>query len=157
MKHKFSVRGYLVTDFSIERVRSVLARAVKELGGDPFHIRLLPLQTQTLIVYVPRPGTPPAQAIAPGSAIVGQPVDDQQVQCYYEGAVHGQEMSFDDKLMHAADRLVTHYPTCACGVFYREDLFEVGTFVFTDDWASKKFTPSSKKPMLDAWCSLQRR
>lgn len=67
--------------------------------------------------------------IAPGSAIVGilrGQDDDWNVEAYYEGAVYGQKMSFEEKLQIAAGRMVDRAPTTSFGFYPAEDLQEVG-------------------------------
>lgn len=82
-----------------------------------------------LTVYVPRPGTYAAQRIAKGSGIVGVPAGDE-VLIHYEGNLYGAQniRTFEDKLLHAADRLLTNYPTSAKMQVPETDLEAVGTY-----------------------------
>ncbi len=83
-------------------------------------------QRVVLNVYVP--ANTPETLIDPGSAIVGLPVSDDWVLVYYEGDRFGIGHTYADKLLHAADRMVTGYPTVASGLRHPDYLIQVGTY-----------------------------
>lgn len=89
-------------------------------------------------VYVPREGQESlvAQSIAPGSGIVGYPLDathavagDPLLMLYYEGNLfHAANMcGLVDKVRQAYGRMVQRYPTVACMAMPRALLECVGT------------------------------
>jgi len=76
--------------------------------------------------------------IKKGSAIVanGQPRDGL-VLAYYEGNLYGADNlhRFEEKLLHAAGRLVEKYPTVACSMLEVDQLLKVGTY----DYSKQRF------------------
>ena len=87
----------------------------------------------TLRLYVPRLT---ALGIAPGSGVVGLPVMSDLVNIYYEGWIHGQHRSdkwtrrgrWESGVFHAADRMVTAYPTVAHKMVRHVDVHQIGTY-----------------------------
>src|SRR5207253_7459535 len=65
-----------------------------------------------------------------GSGIVGKVMGDGNVLIDFEGAIHGQEMSYEDRVHHAWGRHTWNdgrgYPTIARMVVPFKDLIEVG-------------------------------
>jgi hypothetical protein len=85
---------------------------------------------RTLTLYVPKPNTPAAATVHPGSAIVGDEAarTDGAVLCHFEGGHDGGEKwSYFLKMKHAAGRLIERYPTIAMAAFRVDDLVPVGT------------------------------
>ena len=148
MKRKYTITGYFETTMTPQQISLALNHAFKAKAIDPFHVRLLGLQRQTYMILVPRQGSSAAVQILPGSGIVGLWNDDR-IEAYYEGAPHG-GMSFEERLMHAADRFKTRYPTIARGVFDPADLIQVGTYSFNDDFSEKRVYITDQKA-LDRW------
>lgn len=104
-----------------------------------------------LKIYVPKPGTWPLTSIARGSGIVGIPNEDTGcVSLSYEGAVHGQRMSWEAKVFHAVSRLVLKYPSVAKMTVNHNDLIEVGVFRCQDDWSDKVYEITDQEA-LDTW------
>src|SRR5262245_10310530 len=104
---------------------------------------------RTLMVLVPRQGTPPEHLIDPHSAIVADPAEvgnrskHQQhlgpmVEAYFEGNRYQASnlTTFEEKLKHAAGRLVERYPTSAKGQFRLADFHIVGSYHVEANWAS---------------------
>lgn len=90
-----------------------------------------------LAVYVPVPGSP--TTIGRGAGIVGRPLSGQPdiIEVYYEDNRYGtldyqaereQRPIYEVCLYHAADRLVTNYPTAARSWIPATVLREVGRF-----------------------------
>lgn len=79
-----------------------------------------------LVIFVPRSGS--SLRIAKGSAIVGRDTGTDELTVYYEGGIYNPQMSYDEKLLHAADRLVVRYPTVARTITPRAELVPVGTY-----------------------------
>lgn len=76
-----------------------------------------------------------AGMIERGSAVVGRRCEGGH-DCRYEGAVH-HPMPWEDKVIHAAGRLATGYPTSAAAFLGPEDAKVVGTVSqdpCTGDW-----------------------
>jgi hypothetical protein len=99
-----------------------------------------PLKHQLLICV---PIGESVKAIKRGSGIVGQVRIQSnneygEIEISYEGAVHGQAMSFDDKLFHAATRLIEQYPTIARMVVPLEEVEIVGYYVISEDYQQKR-------------------
>lgn len=87
--------------------------------------------TPSLSVYVPKVGTPLDHTAIEGSAIVGSPYkigDEERVRVDYEGSVFGQHPDYRTKLLHAAGRHITSYPTVARMFVPRDDLMFVGSY-----------------------------
>lgn len=99
-----------------------------------------------LTIYVPSPGGRVSQYVAPGSGIVG--VADEKrpdrVRIWYEGNLYDAEnmRTYKDRLMHAADRAATNYPTVARATVPKDDLIAVGVYD-TETWSAT----------FDAWFS----
>jgi len=111
----------------------------------------LPRDT-VLGLYVP--SGPRSLDIAPRSAIVGimhGHDDDRRVEIYYEGAVHGQSMSFEDKIQHAAGRMVDRAPTMAFGFYPADDLQEVGRVARSERMRGWVVTEIHDRDALEAW------
>lgn len=89
------------------------------------------LQMTTLVVLVPNDATAARDTIDPGSGIVALDDERDTAVVYFEGNRFGASnlTTFAQKVTHAADRLVTRYPTVACGLFKRADFTVVGTVV----------------------------
>lgn len=98
-----------------------------------------------LVIFVPASAEVKA-VVRPGSAIVGRRGDDGQVLIYFEGDIYGHMKGFDEMLLHAADRLVTRYPTVARAVVGASELAEVGYYDYGA--FSAEITDQSA---LDAW------
>jgi hypothetical protein len=88
-----------------------------------------------LLVLRPKPGTQADQLIAKGSGVVGyQGPDDAGGKptfiVSYEGNLYGAANLRDwrDRVMHAADRLATGYPTVARAVLPKEQFDVVGLY-----------------------------
>lgn len=91
------------------------------------------IETGVLDVYVPVAGSALEQAIAPRSAIVGSEVaGSDRVRIDYEGNLYGAEsmVRYEDKLLHAASRHVTRYPTVARRVVEADQLLRVGSYSY---------------------------
>ena len=104
-----------------------------------------------LPVYCPKPSSPFARAIAAGSGIVGDPnrSHDGLILVYYEGNLYGavNMQKYSERVLHAADRLATRYPTIACQYIPADQLKAIGTY----DRGSKGFALSDPEA-LRAWC-----
>jgi len=87
-----------------------------------------------LQVLVPRPGTDAAHRIARGSGIVGRAGLSPTVTVDFEGNIYHAEnlRTFAQRVQHAADRLLQHYPTVARSTFARHAFDVVGTVVDGD-------------------------
>lgn len=94
-------------------------------------------------VLVPKPGSMAEKIIDRGSGIVTRPLpegrfpteDGAERMVYFEGNRIGAEnlRTFKDRLICAAGRLHTKYPTVARGVFPASEFEEVGTLVVAGD------------------------
>jgi hypothetical protein len=76
-----------------------------------------------------------ASMVAPGSAVVAKKRDGGY-DSRYEGGLHS-AMDWSEKVLHAAGRLATSYPTSAMAFLGPEDAVvvgEVGRDPHTDDW-----------------------
>ena len=86
----------------------------------------------TLAVYVLRGSASASRSVIDlGSAIVGRmPTRDDHVLVYYESNRYGAENMhrFEDKVFHAASRLVTSYPTSAMAAVKVDQLEVVGLY-----------------------------
>jgi len=104
-----------------------------------------------LPVYCPKPSSPFARAIAAGSAIVGDPTrsHDGLILVYYEGNMYGAAnmRKYSERVLHAAGRLATRYPTIACQYLPPDQLEAVGTY----DRESAAFALSNPDA-LRLWC-----
>lgn len=70
--------------------------------------------SRTLTIYIPKPGSAIERQLAPGSGIVGEP-HPSGVLLHYEGNLYGAAnlQRYEERLKHAAGRLVGRYPTVA--------------------------------------------
>lgn len=88
----------------------------------------------TYTVFVPVAGSLAEKMLARGSGIVAaeplapEPGQNHRVVVYFEGDVYEIGQSFPFKVMNAAGRLSTRYPTSALAEFERKDLTEVATY-----------------------------
>lgn len=115
-----------------------------ECGAGPgYHerVKFLP-RDLTLTLFVPTT----ANVVAARSAVVGYPkgrttksgsgrwIAPGRTFTYYEGWLYGQHAQLNARqkweagVKNAADRMVTQYPTSACGSFPDADLVAVGTY-----------------------------
>jgi hypothetical protein len=114
----------------------------------------------TLTLYVPAPSSHLNQTIDAGAAIVGEPLisddsnranrqaaDEDWIVIYYEGNRYGSMRDFDEMVLHAADRLVTGYPTIARSWVLPDDLVAVGTV----DRNTRTIVSITDEPALLAW------
>lgn len=84
-----------------------------------------------LIVYVPHPDSDLRHFIDEGAAICGGAErGDGRVEIDFESNRYGAEnmKTYEDKLLHAADRHVTRYPTVARRLVGLSDVIAVGTY-----------------------------
>lgn len=106
-------------------------------AAPPYHERLdyLP-DGYTLDVFVPR-RTAALSIFAPGSAIIGTPLDKDHVKVYYEGFVYGTPNEARDKgprakwvlgIQIATERCITAYPTVATAFMQRAHLLQIGSY-----------------------------
>jgi hypothetical protein len=84
---------------------------------------------EPITVFVPRADTIAASAIRVGAGVVGTFYDDHVLADFdYGGSRYQAEMSYADRVMHAADRHRRNYPTVARGLFHRDDLTAIGFY-----------------------------
>lgn len=90
-----------------------------------------------LPVYVLAPAARARVIVAPGSGIVGGPVDTgERTTVHYEGWVHGAAQyasrdapgRWEAGVEHAAGRMITEYPTSAAASIPTEDLLMVANY-----------------------------
>lgn len=89
----------------------------------------------TLTIFVPNGETPAVLGLEPRTALVGI-VDETHVDVYYEGWKHGAAQyegrdargKWEAGVQHAADRMVTAYPTSARAFMGTTHLTPVGTY-----------------------------
>jgi hypothetical protein len=83
-----------------------------------------------LQVLVPKPGSAASHFIARGSGIVAIAGTSPTVTVDYEGNIYNAEnlRDYTQRVQHAADRLLTRYPTTARGPFPRHTFDVVGTY-----------------------------
>lgn len=81
-------------------------------------------------VYVPKPGARSLNDVRPGSGMVGSPHPNGRVTVDFEGNLYGAEnlRTYEERLLHAADRHRTSYPTIARRYIPEDDLILVGTY-----------------------------
>lgn len=104
----------------------------------------------TLTLYVPRSDSHLTRMIDPGSAVVGEPLDDiSRVAISFEGNRYGSMRDFDEMVLHATDRLVTRYPTVARAWVLEDELVPVGLV----DRDTRQVICIINRNALDAWCS----
>ncbi|MFZ3481697.1 hypothetical protein [Sphingomonas sp. 3-13AW] len=109
----------------------------------------LPRDT-TLNLYVPKADG--SCGVAKGSAIVGLPcADTGRIEVYYEGAVHGQKMSFEDKIQHAAGRLIDRAPIVAFGFYDADEFVLVGQVARSERLFGWVVTEITDPSALEAW------
>jgi hypothetical protein len=111
----------------------------------------------TFQVYVPREGVD--TTIASGSGIVGRPnaEDPRIIVMDYEGNLYGAEnlREYGQRVMHAADRSVTHYPTVARRALSLERVAEAFVLIGTYDYHEDRLdvTDAEAQGQLDRWLS----
>src|SRR5262245_57192180 len=81
------------------------------------------------LILLPKPGTYAATAIADGSGVVGVESAPGKLTVSYEGNLYDAVnlRNWSDRVIHAADRLRTGYPTSARGIFPAQDFQIIGT------------------------------
>lgn len=81
-------------------------------------------------VYVPKPGALSLNDVHPGSALVGTPHPNGRVTVDFEGNLYGAVNlgTYEERLLHAADRHRTSYPTVARRYVPEDDVILVGTY-----------------------------
>jgi hypothetical protein len=135
MKRRYSISFWLEAECSPQEIRSAIDQAVRRTSTKQGMIRLQDLSRKTFMIMAPV--SERSSFIAPGSAIIGA-LKDQEIEIYYEGAVHQQNMTFEEKCLHAADRFVTRYPTIACAILPERALKQIGTYSFNDDGTDRQ-------------------
>lgn len=82
-------------------------------------------------IYVPRPGSLTEAMIRPHSAVVAS-IDEgvDMASCFFEGNIYGAQnlRSFHDRLVVAAGRLTSDYPTTARALVSVADLIRVASY-----------------------------
>lgn len=80
-------------------------------------------------MYLPRPGTLAAVIIDAGSGVIGTREGDRLL-ADYEGARYSFQSSwgYADRVMHAAKRHASNYPTIARGLFPSDELEQIGVY-----------------------------
>lgn len=105
--------------------------------------------TDTHIIFIPKDDV--EHTLALGSALVAslQSAADDLVVTYYEGNVYDavNMREYPMRVMNAADRQATCYPTSAVCAFKREELVEVGRF----DHFAKRITSLANVDLLRKW------
>jgi|HubBroStandDraft_6_1064221.scaffolds.fasta_scaffold34131_2 hypothetical protein len=101
-----------------------------------------------LPVYCPMPNSPTAALVARGSGIVGEPLDAEFTRISFEGNLYGASnlTKYEDRVDHAAGRLLHRYPTIAIRVARSAELVCIGTW----DHASKRLTITDQAT-LNTW------
>lgn len=81
-------------------------------------------------VFIPAQGSELYRIIEKGSGVVGQPYNDTETLCYYEGNLYGASnmVTWADRVHHAADRMAVAYPTVAKTIARPGELIRVGSF-----------------------------
>lgn len=102
-----------------------------------------------LTLYVPAPASHLNHVIDRGSAIVGEPADPAVIVICYEGNRYGAMRDFAEMILHAADRLVTGYPTAARAWVAPSALVPVGTV----DRSTRTVVEITNEPALRTWKS----
>lgn len=90
-----------------------------------------PFRDELLRVYVPTLTASIRKMIVPGSAIVSRGrVEDARILVYFEGNIYNSASmrKYSERVLHAAGRLVTRYPTIALAAVPPGDLIQVGTY-----------------------------
>lgn len=82
-----------------------------------------------------------------GSAIVGEPADPAVTVICYEGNRYGAMRDFAEMILHAADRLITGYPTVARAWVAPNTLVPVGTV----NRSTRTVVEITNEPALRAW------
>ncbi len=97
---------------------------------------------QTLKIYIPVAGSMIDKVIERGSGIVGVDREDGSVLLHFEGNLFGAAnlKRHDERVKHAAGRLVSRYPTRAMMVLAKDEvvrnLIEVGEYD-ADSWRAQ--------------------
>lgn len=84
-----------------------------------------------LTIFIPAAGRAAFLGVDPGSAIVGMLKEgSERVLVHFEGNRYGAEnlKRFDERVEHAAGRLIQNYPTIAKASLAVTDLAAVGTY-----------------------------
>jgi hypothetical protein len=101
----------------------------------------------TLTLYVPALSSHLNRMIDPGSAIVGEALDTGRIAICFEGNRFGFMRDWNEMVLHAADRLVTRYPTVARAWVIPSDLVPVGIV----DRDTRTIVSITDEPALQAW------
>jgi hypothetical protein len=82
-------------------------------------------------IYVPRPGSPTEALVRPHSALVATIEEGAEMtSCFFEGNIHGAQnlRTFHDRVVVAAGRLTSDYPTTARALVSVSDLIRVASY-----------------------------
>ena len=105
--------------------------------------------TDTHVIFVPKDGVP--HTLAAGSALVAsiESSANDLILVYYEGNLYNavNMRDYPSRVMNAADRQATRYPTSAVQGFKPEELIEVGRY----DYHAKRITSLTNAAHLRAW------
>jgi hypothetical protein len=84
-------------------------------------------------IYVPKEQVP--HDIIKGSAIVGDTCDcdPERISTHYEGGKYDDKMTFEERLLHAADRRYHKYPTSSFCSWAKNDVEEVAEAYYRED------------------------
>ena len=135
MTRRYSLTVWFETEAHPQEVRSAVVLAMNQITSKVGMVSIQPLARRTFMIMVPVSDR--CNFIAPGSAIIGA-WSDTEIEIYYEGAIHQQNMTFEDKCLHAADRFVTRYPTSARAAMPASELKQIGTYSFNDDGSGRQ-------------------
>lgn len=88
------------------------------------------IEPGNLPIFVPQDGSAAERIIDPGSGITGRWMSSGQWMLYFEGNRLGAEnmRNLADRVLQAADRMLTKYPTTASLVVGPKEVQEVGRF-----------------------------
>jgi hypothetical protein len=138
MKRRFSINLWVETeDLPIQSIRVAIERALRPISNRVSTTTIVPLARRTLMIMVAVDRSC-APFVAPKSAIIGAWYGGTEIEIYYEGAIHQQNMTFEEKCLHAADRFVTRYPTIARAILPANQLKQIGTYSFNDDGTERQ-------------------
>jgi hypothetical protein len=135
------------------------------LGAVQYDVKVRAIRHHQFLIVVPKPTSGLYRTIAMGSGIVAllegfasltapELPGDRLVSISYEGAVHGQKMSFEDKLFQAASRQVERYSTIARAAVSSQDLYPVGLYALSEDYRDKQMWIWDQI-LLDDWRQLE--
>lgn len=96
------------------------------------------------------PSDPHATSIRPGSAIVGEPSDDDRVLCYYEGGSTSIS-EWSEKVAHASGRLAERYPVVSRALLERSELVMVGRVGWSKPLSAWIVTEVTDRAALEDW------